>query len=346
MVTDTITLAEQVQAWLQARPADTSTSWQTWAEIELAEFWQQTEHLEFTTADGIRVCYCVWAQPEPSAWVVISPGRVEAYIKYQEVALEWAAQGYSVAIIDHRGQGFSDRLTPRHEQGHVARFTDYITDFVQFMDILAPRINNQHAYLLGHSMGAAIAALYIAQHGQNNAPYPFKAVALCAPMTGIHTDPWPESVGKSIARVGAWANRKLAANKPGYFIGMKDYEAMAFSKNDLTHSEARYSWFTQLYKNEPRIRLGGPTWQWLSESLRAMVLLPIVAPRIQLPVLILQASEDKIVTAPSQQQFFQRLQHEACQLLPIAGAQHEILMETDAMRQPAVAALRRFFQEH
>jgi len=346
MVTDTITVAEQLQAWLQARPADTSTSWHTWAETELAEFWQQAEHLEFNTADCIRVCYCVWAQPEPSAWVVISPGRVEAYIKYQEVALEWAAKGYSVAIIDHRGQGFSDRLTPRHEQGHVARFTDYITDFVQFMDILAPRINNQQAYLLGHSMGSAIAALYIAQHGQNKAPYPFKAVALSAPMTGIHTNPWPASIGKAIVRLGAWANRKFRANKPGYFIGMKDYEAMAFSENDLTNSEARYNWFTQLYKNESRIRLGGPTWQWLSESLRAMALLPKVAPRIELPVLILQASEDKIVTGASQHHFFKLLHHKESELLPIVGAQHEILMETDAIRQPAVSAIEAFYQKY
>ncbi|MCO4322576.1 alpha/beta fold hydrolase [Aliidiomarina quisquiliarum] len=343
MVTETSTLAAQLQTWLNSRPADTDTAWTTWSETGLAEFWQHTEHLEFETADGVRVCYCVWAQAEPAPWVVISPGRVEAYVKYQEVALEWAAKGFSVAIIDHRGQGYSDRLTERHDQGHVEHFNHYIDDFAQFMAVIAPRIGKQSAYLLGHSMGGAIAALYMAQHGQNKPPFPFKALALNAPMTGIHTNPWPPSIGKAIVRLGAWLNRKFAAKNPGYFIGMGDYVELPFAGNDLTSSAARYRFFAKLYQNQPLIRVGGPTWQWLSESLRAMALLPKVAPRIEIPVLILQASADQIVTAESQQHFFTLLKHEKSQLLPIAGAQHEILMETDRLRQPAITAIQQFF---
>lgn len=342
MVTEASALKGQLHAWLSARPADSDSAWTAWSDTELSEFWQYTEHLEFETDDGIRVCYCVWAQAEPAPWVVISPGRVEAYVKYKEVALEWAAKGFSVAVIDHRGQGYSDRLIKHHDQGHVAHFNHYINDFAQFMAVIAPRIGNESAYLLGHSMGGAIAALYMAQHGQNTAPFPFKALALSAPMTGIHTDPWPPSIGKILVQFGAWLNRKFGA-KPGYFFGMKDYKEMPFAENNLTSSEARYQFFSKLYQNEPRIRVGGPTWQWLSESLRAMALLPKVASRIEIPVLILQASADQIVTAESQQYFFTFLKHEKNQLLPIAGAQHEILMETDRIRQPAIIAIQQFF---
>lgn len=343
MVTATNTIESQLHTWLGTRPADTDSAWTTWSETQLSDFWQYTEHLEFETTDGVRVCYCVWAQAEPAPWVVISPGRVEAYVKYKEVALEWAAKGFSVAIIDHRGQGYSDRLTERHDQGYVANFNHYIDDFAQFMAVLSPRIGNQNAYLLGHSMGGAIAALYMAQHGQNTAPFPFKALALNAPMTGIHTDPWPPSIGKTIVRFGAWLNRKFTANKPSYFIGMADYKEMTFAENNLTSSETRYRYFSKLYENEPRIRVGGPTWQWLNESIRAMVLLPKVAHRIEVPVLILQASADQIVTTESQQYFFAFLRHEQSQLLPIIGAQHEILMESDRLRQPAITAIQQFF---
>ncbi len=339
----TVTLEKKLSNWLNARPADTDTDWLLWSQNELSEFWHYTEHLEFQTADGIRVCYCVWAQPEPSPWVVISPGRIEAYVKYQELALEWAAKGFSVAIIDHRGQGYSDRLTEHHDQGHVTNFTNYIEDFVQFMQIIAPRIGAQPAFLLGHSMGGAIATLYMAQHGQDSAPYPFQALALSAPMMGIHTNPWPPSIGKCIVRVGAWWNRKFAPSKPSYFIGMKDYINVPFEENDVTHSESRYKYFTAMYSAEPRIRVGGPTWQWLSESFRAMELLPKVAARIQVPVLVLQAGSDQVVAPEAQQQFVARLTHTDSKLQVVAGAKHEILMETDSIRQPALTAIEDFF---
>src|SRR5690554_3390169 len=288
-------LQQQLTHWLQTRPNDSDTqAWLTWSQQELAEFWQLAEHLEFKAEDTTRVCYCVWAQPTPAPWLIISPGRVESYEKYQEVALEWAAQGYSIAIIDHRGQGYSERLTPRYDQGHVANFTDYVDDFAQLMNELAPRIGSHEAYLLGHSMGSAIAALYLAEHGQQEPAYPFKAATLCAPMLGIHTDPWPEPIGKAVVRLGAWLNSKVAPRKPGYFIGMKDYAPVSFAENDLTHSAARYEFMLKLCEQEPRLRVGGPTWQWLAEALRAMALLPTLAPHISTPLLILQAGHDRI----------------------------------------------------
>lgn len=339
-------LKQQVTHWLQARPSDTDTkAWLQWSQRELAEFWQLAEHLEFKAEDTTRVCYCVWAQPEPSPWLVVSPGRVENYEKYKEVALEWAAQGYSIAIIDHRGQGFSDRLTPRYDQGHIANFTDYVDDFAQFMHGLAPRIGQQDAYLLGHSMGSAIAALYLAEHGQREPAFAFKAAALCAPMLGIHTDPWPEPVGKAVVRMGAWLNRKLAPNKPSYFIGMKDYAPVRFAENELTHSEARYQFIVDLYENEPRLRVGGPTWQWLTEALRAMALLPSLAPHIPTPLLVLQAGADKIVSPAPQHAFCKRLSHKGSRLEVIPGSQHEVLMESDSIRQPAVQLIQDYFQQ-
>ena len=45
--------------------------------------------------------------------IVISSGRTECMLKYKEVVFELTKEGYSVYIFDHRGQGFSDRLT-RH----------------------------------------------------------------------------------------------------------------------------------------------------------------------------------------------------------------------------------------
>lgn len=325
---------EQLQSWLAARPADTDTGWNAWAENELAQFWQRVEHLEFKARDGVRVCYGVWPQPEPSPWVVLLPGRVESYIKYQEVALEWAAQGYSVAMIDHRGQGFSDRLTERHEHGHVDKFSDYVHDLAEWMDILAARIDGQPAVLLGHSMGGAIAALYMSGYAQTKTPYGFQRLILCSPMMGINTQPWPPSIGKAVVRAGAWLKRKVAPQTAHYFIGMKDYETLPFAENRLTHSRARYQFLTEQYHQHPRIRVGGPTWQWLTEALRVIDIMPKLLGRIQIPVLLLQAGADEIVDRDAQTrnaQFIKQLEFHR-----IEGSSHEILMETDTIRQQAL----------
>lgn len=333
---------ESPEHWLACRPADTDPTWSDWADVALADFWRGHEALEFTAADGVHIRYCMWEQPHPSPWLVIVPGRVEAYVKYQELALEWAAQGYSIAMIDHRGQGYSDRLTPRYEQGHVNKFTDYVDDLAQWMAVLAPRIAEQPAYLLAHSMGSAVSALYLAQYQQESAPYPFRAAVLCAPMMGINMGAWPPRLGRALAQVGAWVNRQLSKNKPAYFLGMKDYTRTAFVENDLTHSAARYDFFTHLYQEDPYIRVGGPTWQWLSEALQATEALAKVAEKIQLPVLVLQAEQDAIVTAPAQTAFAARLSHPNSRLVNIAGAYHEILMETDSIRQPALTLIQNF----
>jgi len=286
----------------------------------------------------------VWPQAEPSPWLIISPGRIESYIKYQEVALEWAAQGYSIALIDHRGQGFSERLTEHHEHGHVERFKDYVDDFATWLEVLEERIGNQNAYLLAHSMGGAIAALYLARYGQAKGPFPFKAAALCSPMMGINTKPWPEALGKAVVRFGARVKRAFAPNSAHYFIGMKDYNPLPFATNDLTHSEQRYEWFTAMYREHPKIRLGGPTWQWLLEALDVIDVLPRLAPKVQIPLLVLQGSEDKVVMPEGQERFVENCSNSKAQLLRIANARHEILMERDDIRSGAIEQIKAFLR--
>lgn len=339
---DKAALQQQLNAWLEARPSDTDPKWQDWANQELTAFWQRAEHLEFNGKHDKRIAYGVWPQLEPSPWVIISPGRIESYIKYQEVALQWAAKGYSVALIDHRGQGFSERLTSHHEHGHVDRFVDYEDDFTTWLTHLAPRIDGQPTYLVAHSMGGAIASMYMAQYGRAKVPFEFKAAILSAPMMGINTKPWPESLGKAVVRFGAKIKRSIAPDSAHYFIGMKDYDPLPFEQNDLTHSQARYTWLTDMYREHPKIRLGGPTWQWLLESLDAMDIMPRIAKKISTPILLLQGTEDAVVMPEAQERFMAQSTQSQSKLIKVEGARHEILMETDSVRQVAMQHIESF----
>ncbi|MCC5854790.1 MAG: alpha/beta fold hydrolase [Idiomarina sp.] len=338
---------DSTPSWLQellsARPADNDAAWADWSANELKQFWKTVDHREVQTRDGIHLFYCVYEQPESSDWVVVSPGRIEAYVKYQEVILELAAAGYSVVAPDHRGQGYSTRVSHHHEHGHVAHFTDYVGDLATLMDRLAPQFGEGRVNFLGHSMGAAIVAMYLAGIAPKPRGIQLGGAVLSAPMLGINTKPWPASIGKSLVHVGAAFRRRFLTGRPTYFIGMKDYETLPFVENKLTHSKQRYQFFTHMYQDQPVIRVGGPTWQWLNEALRAADALQQLAPRIQVPVLVLQAGEDQIVEPEAQLNFVNKLTHKASTIHIVPESKHEILMEEDAIRHGAMVHVLSFF---
>lgn len=321
----------QLNKWLAARPADTDPAWAQWAKTELSQFWCLVSRHKLVTADELHLHYVTYQHPQSRGWVVISPGRIETYLKYQEVMLELAAQGYSVAALDHRGQGFSERISHHPQHGHVNHFGDFVRDFSDLMLALRPRIGSQPCHLLAHSMGSAIACLYMA-----NYPNPFNSAVLSAPMMGIQTRPWPYAVAQGLIRAGHWLNRSVLGDKPRYFLGMKDYTDIRFEKNRLTHSAQRYEWFRQMYLQRPEIQLGGPTVQWLIQSLEAMAELPEASAKLSVPVLLLQAERDKVVAPQPQQRFIELAPHRQSRLELISGSYHEILMETDSIRRPAL----------
>ncbi|RUO23907.1 lysophospholipase [Aliidiomarina minuta] len=327
--------------WLLKRPSDDHPEWALWADRELQSFWEQVQEASFTAADEVKLHYAFYQHPKSRGWVVISPGRIECYIKYKELMLEVAAQGYSVATIDHRGQGFSERISDHPQHGHVEHFDDFVRDFADFMLELKALIGEQPCYLLAHSMGGAIGSLYMASY-----PHPFRAAALSAPMMGVHTQPVPATIVNSFVRLGHWLNAKLAGNRPRYVTGMQDYSDCTFEANELTHSQARYQWFRALYLDNPQVQVGGPTWQWLMQSMEAMEELPRVAPVIKTPLLILQAEQDRIVKPEPQKDFMRLLTHPLSRLQQVRGSYHEILMESDNIREPAIRSIFDFFEQN
>ena len=60
--------------------------------------------------------------------IVISNGRTESMAGYPELIWDLHQQGYSVYILDHRGQGFSTRLLPDPQKSYVEKFEDYVDD--------------------------------------------------------------------------------------------------------------------------------------------------------------------------------------------------------------------------
>ncbi|EKE80924.1 alpha/beta fold hydrolase [Idiomarina xiamenensis] len=325
------------------KPADTDKHWLAFYQQHILPFWHtHVQTHEFRAGDGLRLSYSVYRpQTDCRGLLVVSPGRIEAALKYQELVWDLAQQGYAIAILDHRGQGLSQRMARNPHKGHVNRFSDFVEDFELFCQQLAADFSDLPWFLLAHSMGGAIAALYLARRQHR-----FASACFTSPMFGINSGMAPQWLARALVNAGACLNRLFWRREPWYFFGMRDYAEVAFLRNALCQSEARYQVFRELYQQQPKVQLGGPTFIWLQQSLAAADQALQAAHRISVPLLLLQAGADSVVTAAPQQTFVERLPHPASRLQRIDGARHELLMETDAYRQPALQAMLAWFQRH
>ena len=106
----------------------------------------------------------------------------------------------------------------------------------------------------------------------------------------------------------------------------------SFEANVLTHDRARFERSAGLVAAEPRLGLGAPTWGWLDFAFRAMAYLdrPERLHAITVPVVIVAADDDRLVDNNAAAAAARNLPQG--QLITVPGAFHEILMETDPMR--------------
>ncbi|MBK5074267.1 lysophospholipase L2 [Budviciaceae bacterium CWB-B4] len=307
----------------------------------LLSFWQQREECSFNGADGVPIKYVKFTAEENQRAIVVVTGRTEGYIKYQELAYDLFRCGYDVWILDHRGQGFSGRLLDDGQRGHVEKFDDYVDDFEFFWRTIFEAENHKPAFLLAHSMGGAIAALFLARH-----PNSVRAAALCSPMLGIAL-PMPSWLAKKITDL----TERWQGAREYYAMGTGRWLPMPYAVNLLTHSKDRYRLFSRHYADRPELRIGGPTYRWVRESMMAGERAIELAPEITTPLIILQASQERLVDNDAHVAFCQALADaghpcEGGSPRVIEGARHEILFEHDELRTEALMDILGFFDRY
>jgi lysophospholipase len=282
--------------------------------------------------------------------LVIAPGRTESSLKYLEVAYDFVKRGYSpVYAIDHRGQGFSDRSLQDMQKGHVENFDFYILDFNTFVNNIVlqdPEVSTNRLFLISNSMGGAITAAYLQKYPNQ----PFKATAFFGSMMKII---YPEGITELKAAALSAAVCTLGIKYQG--SGCTDYapgrgpfrwDERIFAGNNLTQSLARFEFRNELWKRNPKIALGGPTMKWVGEAARANARLRTSeqVKKINIPMQVYSAELDSINDNSAQAEFCNRAQRGLCQRLIVKGAEHEILMEKDSLRSPAMNSMWAFFE--
>ncbi|HHQ4766837.1 alpha/beta fold hydrolase [Aeromonas veronii] len=303
----------------------------------LPDFWRQhAVEGEFKGKDGVTIRYAALRQAKVDRAILIVNGRVESYLKYQELAWDLWRQGYSLYLIDHRGQGMSDRMLDDPQKGYVDQFDDYVVDLKQFHDQIIMADQPAKLFLLAHSMGGAISARYLERW-----PDDIKAAVLSSPMLGINLGGLPKWLAKGLAStigtVGGWFG------EPPYGPGQSAYQDHGFADNELTHSQPRYQAFRQIYEQHPQIKLGGATAHWIYQGITGADAAIADAGAIKTPLLVLQAGNDSVVDNAAQDRFCTIARCEGGKPLRIEGAWHELFIESDDKRQPALTAMVDFF---
>ena len=288
----------------------------------------------FASHDKLVLRYAHWkATRNPRrGTIVIFPGRGETIEKYFEVIADLRRRGFAVAIHDWRGQGGSQRLLADPSKGHVVDFADYEADVVRFMrDVVLPDCPPPYI-ALGHSMGGNIVL-----RGATSAGSWFDRMILTAPMLAFADGkvPVPQRLARLYAEI---FGRGPTGQKVIWGGSAMPAEAKGFEGNALTCDPDRFLRNRQIQEAAPELVIGSPTIAWLRAAFRSMDLVmdPEFAPRIRVPLLLVASSQDRIVSSPAIEQFSRRLKIGA--YVALNGARHEILQETDDVRQGFWAA--------
>lgn len=146
---------------------------------------------------GLKLYYEKFICENAKANIVICHGFGECTEKYYELIYYFINEGYSVFIIEHRGNARSQRLGIDDYQISVDKFSYYIEDFKKFIDeVVIPNGNDKKLLLFAHSMGGAIGTMFLERYQEY-----FSGAVLSAPMHEINTGKVPKFVATSIARI-------------------------------------------------------------------------------------------------------------------------------------------------
>jgi lysophospholipase len=286
------------------------------------------------TADGVRLRAVRWTPGgAEQGTVAILGGRGEFVEKYFEVAKDLLARGFAVAVLDWRGQGESDRALRNAKKGHVDDFSQFERDLDAFVAQVLERHCPRPWFGLGHSMGAAVLVVVDAE-----GRCPFERLVLTSPMIAVKRIDhrggarFVVEILDSLGFGGAFV--------PGN--GAETFWARPFKGNVFTTDAKRFARIAGLAKEAPHLFLGGPTVGWTHAAFRTMRRFddPIFPRRANTPILIIASGADRVTDCAATERFAARLR--GGRIIVIEGAEHEIMLERDVLRDQFWAAFDAF----
>lgn len=285
----------------------------------------------FTTADGAKLAFVREQAAIPKNCVVFLPGEYGSFYQYKEFFGELKALHLSVFALDPRGFGGSPALlSALPYRVHISDPDIYVRDLVEFTRaIVAPACAAKEIYLVGHSAGGAI-ALAAALGDELRVA----GVALVSPLLGFR---W-----RYAGTLERWLLRSGSASGAAIYPLPFKQRFGSFEANQWTQSRPRHMLRSVESRRFPEFSRDSTSKGWVLAMHRFQSALwdSHRVDRSRLPVLMLQAGNDRAVSNATMDAFCQRL--EGCKTVAIAGAKHDLLLEVDGVRRRAIDAIVAF----
>jgi acylglycerol lipase len=252
----------------------------------------------FSGLGGTTIVYDLYEPASaPVGLILVAHGVAEHAGRYHHVADVLIDLGLRVAIPDHRGHGRSGgkRLLARD-------FSEFTADLETLRGL--ELVEGKPTYLLGHSMGGAVALDYALDHQPSLA-----ALVLSAPavLPGDDISPALMRLAKTVGKyVPSLPGQKLSSESVS-----RDPEVVAAYDADPLN-----------YRGKLKAGVGGA-------MLRAMDSFPSRLPSLRLPLLVMSGTDDKLVN-PQGARLVEQLAGSSDKTLKMYdGLYHEIFNEPE-----------------
>lgn len=270
---------------------------------------------EFPGYQNLNLYYQCWLPSnKPRAILLVVHGLAEHSGRYLNLVNHFVPRSYAVYSFDYRGHGKSPGLP-----GYVDRFSDYINDLQAFGDMVRKNHHDSRLFLVGHSIGGTIAITYATQHQDE--------------LDGLVVSGATLQVGASVSPVMIMAARVLSCLLPKAGLDIIDATAISRDQNVV----AAYTNDPLVYRGKIRARLG-------AEIIKAIQKLPLQMARINLPILIMHGSADRLSDPSGSQILYQRVSSSDKTLKLYDGCYHEIFNEPE--RQQVFADMEAWLATH
>ena len=273
----------------------------------MPEAWSEHRFISF---DETPIFYRRLKTAEARSVLILVHGMGEHGGRYQAFAEYLAAAGVESVIPDLRGFGKSGG-----KRACVRCFSDFHEDLAALHGLIASEKRNLPLFLLGHSFGGLLTASYLAYRSRHRAD----GLVLSSPIFGIAVPvpAWRHLLGLATA----WVLPDLT-------------QPTGIPTEALTHDKG----ILEEYERDPLVyrRLSSRLYR---ELVGMMGRGGDIARRLSLPVLVLQAGQDRVVSRQAAVDFYTALRSGDKELEVYEDWYHEVINEVGRDKAFSRAAL-------
>ena len=268
-----------------------------------------SEALSFAlhAADGVSLSGRCWMPPTPDAVVAVVHGVAEHSGRYAFLAERANQRGLGVVSVDLRGHGRSPG-----ERSYVERFDDYLLDVDALLEKTQELAAGRPVFLMGHSMGGAIALRWLAQRGQ--------------PVAGL-------ILSSAALKIGGDVPRLLVALASFLSRWLPHLRGTRIDPAVISRDAAAVA----AYVNDPLVSLQALPARTGAELLQAMAANRAAAPGLKWPVYLFHGEADRLTDPAGSRVIFDLWGGPDRTLRLWPGSRHETFNDLD--REAVVAEL-------